>query len=180
MIADKLLPSFYVIEVEGKAVETVMPGNFAIQKISVGSRDFTNDMYALAALSDAMAFIVMNPDLDKSTAEEKLDYNPEFFPTMQHVPTPEEIKRLQDAEEAAEEATEALGIPGRIAVPITRVFDSLGDFVESRWVIQSPEFKVQGKVAINPDRYMHQKVLDMEINAGPPQLKSGLPQVMLH
>jgi hypothetical protein len=180
MLADKLLPSFYVIEVEGKAVDTIIPGNFAIQKISIGSRDFTNDMFALAALSDAMQFIVLNPDLDKSTAEEKLDYNPEFFPTMQHIPSPEETKRQQDAEDAADEATEALGIPGRIAVPITRVFDQLGDFVESRWLIESPDFRVQGKVAINPDRYMHQKVLDMEVKHGEPQLKSSAPQVYLH
>src|SRR5271170_3886009 len=180
MIADKLLPSFYVIEIEGKAVDTVMPGNFAIQKISVGSRDFTNDMYAMAALSDAMQFIVLNPDIDKSAAEEKLDYNPEFFPTLQHTPSPEETKKRQDADDAAEEATEALGIPGRIAVPITRVFDTLGDFVEMRWIIQSPDFRVQGKVAVNPDRYMHQKVLDMETKVGPPQLKSSAPQIFLH
>jgi|SRR5579859_1455142 len=180
MLADKLIPSFYIIEVEGKAVDTLIPGNFGIQKISVGSRDFTNDMMAWAALSDAMQFIVLNPELDKAGAQEQMDYNPEFFPTLQHAPTPEEKNKLQEAEDAADEATEALGIPGRIAVPITRVFDPLGDFVESRWVIESPEFKVQGKIAVNPDKYMHYKIADLEVKSGPPQLKSTQSSIYLH
>jgi hypothetical protein len=177
MIADKILPSFYVIEVEGKAVETIIAGNFAIEKISVGSRDFSNDMDALAALSHAMAFVIANPDLDTSKATETVDYNPEFFPTMKFS---EEAERTKAAiEEATDEVTANLGVH-QVAVPLTRVFDPLGDFVESRWVIEAPDFKVNGRVAVNPDRYMALKAEEMSEHHGPPKLKSQRPAIHLH
>jgi len=180
MIADQILPSFYVIEVEGKAVESIIPGNFSIKKISIGSRDFSNDMYALAALSDAMQFIALNPDLDTSTAKEQVDYNPEFFPTLSGTLTEEQKKKKEAEDEATEETNEALAATNQIAVPLNHVFDPLGDFVESRWVIESPDFKVHGRVAVNPDRYMHHKVMDAQIRSEAPQLKSQIPRISIH
>ncbi len=178
MIADKVLPSFYVIEVEGKAVESVFRGNFSIEKISIGSRDFLNDMYALAALSDAMQFIALNPELDTSVATEQVDYNPEFFPTLSQTQEQKERKDAADADE--EETNEALAATNQVSVPLTCVFDPLGDFVESRWVIESPEFKVHGRVAVNPDRYMHVKVMDAQYMSEVPRLKSQIPRIMIH
>jgi len=173
-VADKLIPSFYVIELEGKAVQSIIPGDFGIEKIAIGSRDFTNDMFATAALADAMQFIVLNPDLDKSVAEERIDYNPEFFPSLQSS-TASKIE-----EEEITEATEALGIAGQIAVPITRHFDPLGDFVQSRWIVQSKDFKVYGKVAVNPDKYMHHKVMEAQARAEPPQMRPKAQRIALH
>lgn len=177
MIADKILPSFYVVEVEGKAVETIIAGDFAIEKISVGSKDFSNDMDALAALSRVMSFVVANPNLDTSGATETVDYNPEFFPTMKFS---EEIEQQKAAiEDATDDVTANLGVH-QIAVPMTRLFDPLGDFVESRWVIEAPDFKVNGRVAVNPDKYMALKAEELTERHGPPRLKSQIPTIALH
>jgi hypothetical protein len=175
-VADKLLPSFYVIEIEGKALQSVIPGEYGIEKISVGSRDFENDLFALAALSNAMSYIIANPDVDQSQATEKIDYNPEFFPLMKSAELSPEKKEKQRADE--EEAAEMTQVIQQTQVAITREFDPLGDFVESRWKIDAPTFSVLGRVAVNPDRYLRQKAIDLPDRSRPIQPKPQ--QVSLH
>ena len=80
MISDKQLPSFYIVEATGGAVNAIIPGNLGIESITVGSADFPNDMLALGGLESAMTYIT-----DKLTVsvEETKAFNPEFFPTLQ-------------------------------------------------------------------------------------------------
>lgn len=166
MIADKIIPSFYVIEVRGIAVESIIPGGFGIDKIELSSHDFTNDMYATAALSTAMEAIVLNPALDVKSATEKLEYNPEFFPMFTAPELTEEQKDIMEALQAqADEASIELAKTDQIAVPIPKLFDSLGDFVESRWSVESPEFKILGRVVANPDKYVHYKAIEISEKA---------------
>lgn len=176
-VADKLLPSFYVIEIEGQALQSVISGEYGIEKISVGSRDFENDMFALAALSNAMAYIIMNPDVDRSQATENIDYNPEFFPLMKAAELSDEKKAKQlEQEQEAADMTQAIQ---QTSVAITREFDPIGDFVESRWQIEAPSFKVIGRVAINPDRYLRQKAMDLP-DRSPTAIKALPTQISLH
>lgn len=165
MIANKVIPSFYVIEIKGTAVESVIPGGFGIDKIEISSHDFTNDMYATAALSTAMEAITLNPALDITSAAEKLEYNPEFFPMFKAPELTEEQKEIMEALALADEASIELAKTDQIAVPIPKLFDSLGDFVESRWSVESPNFKILGRVVANPDKYVHYKAIEISEKA---------------
>jgi hypothetical protein len=160
MIAEKLLPSFYIIDVEGKAVESIIPGNFGIKSIAIGSLDFNNDMVALAALSTAIEVIATNPELDTSKATEQVDYNPEFFPTLAPIKMSDvDAETIKEANETVEE--ELKSGSNRISIPITRIFDPIGDFVSSRWTIDAPDFKIKGRVVTNPDSYLIEKLADI-------------------
>lgn len=173
-IADKLIPSFYIIDVTGQAVQSILPGEFGIEKIAIASRDFSNDMDAQAALSNAMAFITLNPVLDKTYAEESVNYNPEFFPSLLplNVENPREV--------LTQEMQEMVLPNGAVAIPITNAFDILGDFIESRWLIKSPTFKIEGRVAVSPDKYITHKAFEYKLSSGPPLLKSEIKTVHLH
>jgi len=161
MIAEKLIPSFYMIEVEGAATKGVVHGDHGIEKIHIGSSDFANDMMALAGMNDAMRNILKAVHLEDIKAD--ISYNPEFFPTLKPIEPTEEQKVAQEAMlEKAEELRHEMMGQGKAVVPITELFDPLGDFVEARWTVETAELKVEGKVAINPQYYILEKHRDTE------------------
>ena len=144
MISDKQLPSFYIVEATGGAVNAIIPGNLGIESITVGSADFPNDMLALGGLESAMTYIT-----DKLTVsvEETKAFNPEFFPTLQQEMLDEHIEQLQ--------AT--LSKEGKVAIPITKKFDELGDFVQTRWTVKGENILVTARLIANPHAYMKEK-----------------------
>ena len=155
MIASKILPSFYTIKIEGEAVQALIPGDFGINRIAIGSKDFETDLMATDALHQSMQFLSSAPVIDISELEETVDFNPEFFPSLTPMELTQEQKdEIKRAEDAADEMPE---IPGQQAVVLTRMFDPLGDFIESRWTLKSPKMVIEGKVGVNPDIYMTQK-----------------------
>ena len=160
MIADKIIPSFYMIEAEGRAAESVINGPFGIKKIVIGSKDFDNDMDATAAMQQSVEFITNFLKPDWSAVTEKIDYNPEFFPSLPQTELTEEQKlKMVEAELQAESMQENLE-DNQVAIVIAKVFDTIGDYVQSRWVLDGGDFKVISKVGVNPDRYLQNKVID--------------------
>ena len=158
MISDKVFPSFYMVELEGDAVGAIIPGNFGIERIALGSTDFSSDLTAAEALNTALDFILATPDFDLGTHMAESNYNPEFYPSVgEIIPTEEQLAALQEAQAASDEMQEALGVEGKTATVITRVFDPIGDFVEQRHTFTGANFKIEGKIAANPQTYAMQK-----------------------
>jgi hypothetical protein len=165
MIADKIFKSFYLIEAEGKAIEPIIAGDFNLKKIVVSSMDFSNDMEAAVALRHVLDFITSHPEFDLAKAKETVDYNPEFFPYMtSKEKSEEEIAERKMMEARIEEIHDQLEEQGKQGVFVTALFDPIGDYVEARWVIESEDFTVKGRIAVNPDEYLarkgHDKMID--------------------
>jgi hypothetical protein len=160
MIADKILPSFYMIEAEGKAADAIVSGPFGIQKIIVGSKDFKNDLDATEAMRECVDFMTRTINPDWNTITETIDFNPEFFPSLKPEKLSDEQKKMIMEIEIAEiEAGENLK-EGQVAVSMTRLFDPVGDYIQSRWLLKHDEFMINAKVGVNPDKYMQDKVAD--------------------
>lgn len=156
MIADKIMPALYVIDLEGKAanLDFLVGEDFGIQRITLGSLNFENDLQATAAGQRAIEFLLDSPQLDVDEAEETVSFNPEFFPSLPAIiPTEEDLKTEAAAEEEAEEYVE----DGQFPVIVTKRFDSLGDYVTSRLEVVGEDFKVKLRVAIDPNLYITEK-----------------------
>lgn len=179
MIADKMMPSFYMIEVEGLATKGVVPGDHGIDRISIGSTDYENDMMAMAGMNAAMKNILKNIDMED--VQQEVSFNPEFFPTLKPIELTEEQKA---EEEETLETVEALRYQmqasGKFVVPISSVFDPLGDFVEARFTVETSDMKVEGKVAANPQHYMIEKYRDMEGSGMMAPVNSGKSTITIH
>ena len=161
MIADKIIPCFYILEIEGNAIRSVIDGDYGIEKIAVGSCDFQTDLLATDALQQAILSVIGSSELELGDFEEQVDYNPEFFPSIE----PAQIN--VDAEEEFEENQAIadtmmyeLEEKGQIPVVASNRFDRLGDFVEIRWQIVGQYSNIIGKVVANPNQYMMHKSID--------------------
>ena len=154
MIADKILPSFYFLEIRGAAVESIFAGDFGIEEILIESKDFNTDLDATAALKNALNFVTSAPHLDTSEATEKIDFNPDFFPSLAKIEVSEEQQVAYEAllDEAASQAS-----ADKDVIVLTKFFDTMGDYVQSRWKVDAPTFSVVGRIAIDPDLYIAEK-----------------------
>lgn len=157
MIADQILPSFYVLELSGDAVHTLLRGDFNVRKVVITSSDFQTDIHATAALQTSIKFLANGEVLPLDGLKEEVEFNPEFYPsTKQKELTEEQQAALVELKETTEELNADLP-PGQLAVAIPRVFDIIGDFVAQRWKYTSPTFEIVGRVAVHPDAYVQQK-----------------------
>ena len=160
MIADKLIPSFYLLELEGDAIQAVVSGDFGIDRVAVGSFDFNSDLLATAALRQSMQAIADVVAEDPASVKEEVDFNPEFFPTMQRDLPMDIAAELEEAQAITDVMTEDMVEKGQVPIFMTNAFDPLGDFIQSRWVISSENFKMTGRIAANPTKYMMHKGLE--------------------
>ena len=96
MIASKIFPSFYAIELSGDASQVIIPGDFAIDKIALASKNFDNDIAAMHALDIILNYIVASPDINIDKAIITTDYNPEFFPSVKPIKIPTEVLLNQE------------------------------------------------------------------------------------
>lgn len=161
MIADKILKSFYLIEAEGKAIETIIAGDFNLRKIAIASLDYPNDVEAATALRRVLDFITTHPNVDATNLKETADFNPEFFPYLLPKSLSEEEKAEREMMEARiDEMHDELAAQGKQGVFVTSLFDPIGDYVEARWTLESDNFKVKGRIAANPDEYLARKGFD--------------------
>lgn len=151
-IADKLIPAFYVVDIEGSAasLEQLIGSKHKIKRISMASRDMANDLEACAAMDKVVDAFMGNVVTDQ------LLINPDFFPSapaIEITPEMEELEaRMAQASEAMED-TES----NAIAVAITRRFDDWGDFVAIKREVNGEDFKIKAKVAVHPRRYVLEK-----------------------
>lgn len=160
MIANKALPSFYVIDLEGEAadLEFLLGSKHQIESITISSKDFGDDVTAINSGKDALEFF--RRKLDLKPDEEELKFNPEFFPSQPAIePTLQMLIEEQIAEDAIEKIEEE---QQKLAFPMTRRFDDWGDFVVAKTHLKSFFFEAQMKVAVHPQKYFEQKSLELQ------------------
>lgn len=160
MIADKIIPSFYLLELEGEAVQAVVSGDYGIDRIAIGSFDFTSDLLATSALQRSMQAIVEVIADEPSSVKEEVDFNPEFFPTLKRELPADIEAELEEAQAITDVMTEDMVEKGQVPIFMTNAFDPLGDFIQSRWVVSDENFKMTGRIAANPTKYMMHKGLE--------------------
>jgi hypothetical protein len=165
MIANKILPALYILDLEGEAasLEFLLGQNFGVKRVTIGSYDFTNDMEAASAGQEAVDFMLENNKLDHDDYTESVDYNPEFFPSIPTIePTEEQLTQEAIAEEYAESLVKE---DNQFPVVVTRRFDPLGDYVAVRMQLEAANYKIKMRIAINPNVYMDEKGKMMEEEA---------------
>lgn len=156
MIADKLSKAFYLVHVKGDAVKSFFDGNFGIDSILISSELFPNDLVAGNALGELISHIASDPEVDVTDAEEDVDLNPEFFPSLEPIAMTPELEEARDMEIARIRMMH--DIPDN-AVPVvmTKNFDEYGDFVVSRWHIKSDSLDIMARIGIMPSEFMYLK-----------------------
>lgn len=160
MIADKIIPSFYLLELEGEAVHAVVSGDYGIDRIAIGSFDFTSDLLATSALRQSMQAIVDVISDEPSSVKEEVEFNPEFFPTLKRELPANIEAELEEAQAITDVMTEDMVEKGQVPIFLTNAFDPLGDFIQSRWVVSGENFKMTGRIAANPTKYLMHKGLE--------------------
>jgi hypothetical protein len=136
MIAEKILPAFYLIDIEGDLADMsgLLGKKFKTQRITLGSFNFQTDGHATKSGEDALEFFFCNEQLtiDTSTLKVEKQYNPEFFPTL------EQPKEGEDAPP----------------------FDDLGEFISYKVEMNAPNFKATLKIGACPMTYAVEKQLE--------------------
>lgn len=175
MIADKIIPSFYIIEITGDAVKSVIPQDYGIQKISIGSFDFQSDMHASEKIDSAIDCILQGID-DAQKVETLVEVNPDFLP---HAPQP---SANDEAQEIADEMSSKLIHENKVAVPITRFFDVLGDFVVARKRLKADNFNIEARIIANIDEYVKLKSLEQfqKFNSSPSRELDTETKIQIH
>lgn len=159
MIANKVLPTFYVLDLEGDAasLEFMLGTKHNVRRVTVHSCDFEGDVLAVAAGKQAFDFFTYS---FKDDGKETNEFNPEFFLTQAPI---EPSLEMLHAEELASETEEKIEKNGDIqTVVLTRRFDDWGDFVVARSTIEGSTFNGLMKVAVNPRRYLLEKNLEKQ------------------
>jgi hypothetical protein len=158
MIANKILATGYIINIDGSAIKSIIPGDFNIEKIIVGSEKFPVDLLAFDALATSMKSIISNSTINLAGATENIEYNPEFFPTFSNKSlTPEQILKKEQIEERVEAMNATLNGDNKVALIIPRTFDDIGDFVETRWEIKGKDFNLIGRILVDSEVYLDLK-----------------------
>ena len=176
MIANKIFDSFYIAEFEGDAIKDFIDGDYDIAQIAFASAPFSSDLAASVALDLFINDVALNIEGDYD-ADIKMDYNPIFFPTIkQKELTLDEELEIETLQNEADKSSDAQ----HVAVILTRLFDPMGDFIESRITITTDRFKIIGKVGVNPDNFLaslgeiKKEEMNMFISARPPSLTMGI------
>lgn len=137
MIAEKILPAFYLIDIDGDLadMQPLLGKKFKVERITIGSFNFQTDGHATQSGEDALEFFFCNEQLkiDTSTLTCKKQYNPEFFPTLE--------QQLKDGED----------LPP---------FDDLGEFISYKVEMNAPNFNATLKIGACPMTYAVEKQLE--------------------
>lgn len=159
MIADKIIPCFYMVEVEGTAIKSIFADDYGIARIALASRDFQSDLHAASALDTVIA--TLSEQVDLVDSQQDLDVNPEFFPSAGALAlSPEQLAQIEEVAELAEETSRDMAAQNKIAIVITRSFDAMGDYVVFRKTISSENFKIAARVVSNLGYYSQLKSAD--------------------
>lgn len=180
MIATKVLPAFYVLDLEGDAanLEWLFGDDFKIKHVRVGSRDFRSDLDATLAGTTAVNFIIEQTDVSTDKADQ-VRLNPDFFPSAPALQlTQEQLDLMEEIQEESDKMIEQ----GQVALKLTKNFDELGDFVTSHLSSSGDDFKIDLKIAINPNTYMDEKakVVEWELNRSAGPHRSFSHQTKIH
>lgn len=157
MIANKVLPSFYSLELEGEAakMEHLLGVRCKIKSVTIHSYDLTSDIEAANLGTTAFKNVT-----DKVGGEIEFFYNPEFFPSL---PVIEPTLEQDQIEEAAREKLDTLEEEQQVSGTIlTRRFDEWGDFVVMKAKCFDSTHSAILKVAAHPKDYILQKNLEKQ------------------
>lgn len=163
MIADKSIPAFYLMHLEGKItdIEFMLGEKLSIKSITISSHEFPSDVEAINAGEEAIKFFSRNKKINLQSCEKAQKFNPEFYPNVEHEePSREILEKEAIAEMAVEE--QMAQDPTKIVLALTYRFDALGDFVVSKTDYVGKNYKISIKTAINPTRFMHEKSLEFQ------------------
>ena len=137
MIAEKILPAFYLLDIKGDIadMEPLLGKKFKVRRITLGSFNFQTDGHATVAGEDALEFFFCNPQLkiDTQALTCEKQYNPEFYPTLD--------QGLREGED----------LPP---------FDELGQFISYKVEMNAPNFNAQLKIGACPMTYAIEKELE--------------------
>lgn len=137
MIADKILPAFYLLDIEGDIADMsgLLGRKFRTKRITLGSLNFPTDGHATQSGEDALEFFLSNEQLtiDTNALTCEKQYNPEFYPTLD--------QGLKDGEE----------LPP---------FDELGNFISYKVEMKAPNFRATLKIGACPMTYAVEKQLE--------------------
>lgn len=176
MIEDTVFDSFYIIEFEGVLIKDFIAGDYGIKQISFASAPFASDLDAAKALDLFINDAAFNVE-GGHNAVVAIDYNPTFFPTM-----PAKTLTLEeelDIEALNDEANKSID-SSHVAVVLTRVFDPIGDFIESRITVTDDKFKIIGKIGVDPESFLKSlgeiksNEMDMFISSHPAPMTVGI------
>ena len=157
MLYDKVLPAFFLIEVEDAAVKALIDQQFSIKKVIIASSEFPDDIAATHAAKEVVKFFIRSSPVDMTSAVEEIKLNPEFYPSAVQLDSKE---RELAADLLAADIADHEMPPGKMLVPMTRNFDIAGDFVQTRSIVSGSNFKITTRIAIPPSVYLQHKVED--------------------
>jgi hypothetical protein len=168
MIADKILPSFYLLELKGEiaSFEQIVGQRFNIKSIHIASGDFGSDVEAMAAAESVVEFLLQNPQvkIEESTSKCTKQFNPDFYPMLDALEVSDET--LEEEERVQAQALMlAEKDPTFSSAIITKRFDDIGDFIAYRMNIQGENFDLQLKVGVDPHVYILEKQKDQQEEA---------------
>lgn len=152
---NKIFECSYILELTGGAPRAIIPDEFGIESITICSNNFNSDIEALHAANNGIAGVLRDAELQLYSATEKMEFNSYFYPPKDDRarPTPNE------RELALLDAVEITPAPD-ISIALTKQFDPLGDWVMSRWSVESEHFSVVSKILANTNSYLVQQCLD--------------------
>jgi hypothetical protein len=158
MIHNKIIPSFYLIELNGAACHSFMAEEFKIEKIVISSLDFKTDIMASGAADELIEHAINHREWS-----EQVDLNPEFFPMAPAIELTQAEKEAIELEKpdtsaALFDKAAANEVADHFA-KITTHFDELGDFVQSRTIVTGNDYKIVSKIIANPTMYANEKAL---------------------
>jgi hypothetical protein len=162
---NEIIPSFCVIELKGNSIEPVtkLAAKHGIQSVTIGTEEDPSDLHAFAAADKALNIILKTLGADKHQLDVKHDLNPDFFPlSVNREPSDAKKKERTELEELVEDLNSNLYMGDRIAIPLTRSFDPLGDFVMSRKTVNAEDFSITVKVLASIPEYVKLKTLEKE------------------
>lgn len=162
MITDKVLPAFYILDLDGKAadLEFILGKKFKIKRMCLGSHDFDSDISAIQAAEKAINFFKEGSSLVTTSTNKQ--YNPEFFPSTPAIVPTEDMLFLEELSNDEAEKLEEESEGTKIALVMTRRFDPIGDFVVAKSNHEGDDFSIRMKVAITPTLYMNEKNLEKQ------------------
>lgn len=151
MISSKLIPSFYMLEISGDAIESIFPGDYGIDKVLIESSDFESDMETKVALDNAIDFLSSAPHINMYNIEDVTKFNPDFYPSVpRETPSDEQMTSYNQLLEEAE----IQSMNGKESLVVTKFFDVYGDFIQCRREVKSQDFQIVGRTASDPDIYL--------------------------
>ena len=158
---NRKIDHYYTIDLTGNAIIPVLDKSWNIDSIRVYSTMFDNDLVAMEEMQHSIDGMLDLLHVQSWTdIIETIDYNPDFFPSLKNgKDLTEVIRQKEEAEFRENEMSESLEEEGKIALMVTTAFDSDGDNVNSRWCLESPTFKIVGKVVTDINDYLEQKAL---------------------